>query len=389
MNIKIVKSSLICTFLVFIWLAIFQQIIPIINIDPVNEQRAKAEWPKDGLWKGLWDGSSYSTKVESYFSDHFPLRDLFLRSLGQFEYSILGNSREVIIGKEGWLSDKEVLGEQLHKLDKVDDAQIKSSILKLKQLQLWLGERGVDFLMVIIPVKPSIYPEKYPKRYIKRPAQTGLDRFQAALDKNGIPYIDSLSILKKHKNEIPVFYKTDVHWNTVGAYYEAEAIVNYFSNKALAKPIWNESINASIKADVGGELKSMALLFPQPDMAPKWETTNPSYIETVDGTGETAVKVFRGLDKNRAQLPPLLMFGNSFMLDYPSVGFHNYFQESTRVLDYQFFRQALDYIKPKHKLLILHIYETQLLFHILPPDNFNYWDKRIEKLPLPSEFHYQ
>jgi hypothetical protein len=42
------------------------------------------------------------------------------------------------------------------------------------------------------------------------------------------------------------------------------------------------------------------------------------------------------------------------------------------------------------KIFTLHIYETQLLFHLLNPlDNFNYWDKRIDNLPLPDNFVYK
>lgn len=133
----------------------------------------------------------------------------------------------------------------------------------------------------------------------------------------------------------------------------------------------------------------MPLLFPKSEITQAWTSANQGYTERMVGDGETAIKVYTGTDKTRALLPPSIMFGNSFMLQYPSVGYHNYFSESTRVLDYQFFKNVLDYIKPEHKIFILHIYETQLLFHVLPPDSSNYWDKRIQNLPLPIGFKYK
>lgn len=389
MAMKIVKKFLIFFFMAFISSATIQHYYPVVKIERVNENRTKIEWPHESLWVGLRDGAGYATTVERFFSDHFPLRDLVLRSLGQFEYSVLGRSREVIIGKDGWLSDKKVLSEQLHQLDRVNDEQIKVSIIQFKRLQNWLQGRGVDFLIVIIPMKPTIYADKFPERYVQRPEQTGLQRFQKALDNNDVPFLDVLSILNEHKSETPLYYKTDMHWNTAGISYVAEAMVNHFSSRILGKPIWNERIIKSGKDFSGEELATMPLLFPKSEIAPSWESELSGYTERMVGEGETAYKVFTGTDEMRALLPPSIMFGNSFMQQYPIVGFNNYFSESSRVLDYQFFKKALDYIKPEHKIFILNIYETQLLFHILPPDDYNYWDKRIQHLPLPPGFNYK
>lgn len=133
----------------------------------------------------------------------------------------------------------------------------------------------------------------------------------------------------------------------------------------------------------------MPLLFPKPEIVPRWTSANIGYKVWNKKRVPTDIKAFTGVDKIRALLPPSIMFGNSFMLSYPTVGYHNYFIESTRVLDYQFFSNVLSYIEPKHRIFILHIYETQLLFHILPPDSYNYWDKRIKDLPLPEGFNYR
>ena len=386
---KIIKISLIFFFMFFICSASIQYFHPIITIKSVNENRAKIEWPHEKPWIGVSKGTSYATTVEQFFSDHFPLRDFMLRSLGQFEYSALGRSREVILGKDSWLSDKKVLTEQLHQLDRVSDEQIKESIIQLKKLQYQLNAKGIRFLMVIVPMKPTIYAKKFPQKFAERPKKTGLQRFQKAMKKNNIPYLDILNILNKRKNENPLYYKTDMHWNTVGATYVAKAIVDHFSSELLGKRIWNEQMSKTEQDFSGSELATMPLLFPKSEIAPTWTAVNPAYTQRTVGEGATAIKICTGTDKKRALLPPSIMFGNSFMLSYPIVGYHNYFSESTRVLDYQFFSNVLSYIKPEHKIFILHIYETQLLFHILPPDSFKYWDKRIQALPLPKDFAYK
>jgi hypothetical protein len=54
-----------------------------------------------------------------------------------------------------------------------------------------------------------------------------------------------------------------------------------------------------------------------------------------------------------ALLPPLLLFGNSYMLTLETVGFHNYFSKTTRVLDYTDFNKVLDYVEDDTKIFIL------------------------------------
>jgi hypothetical protein len=395
---QIMKISFIIFFIAFIFAPAIQYLHPLVTAKSVNENRVKVEWPQKSLWVGVRDGNGYSTQIESYFSDHFPLRDFMLRGQGQFEYSVLGRSREVIVGQEGWLSDKKVLAETLHNLDRVNDDKINLAMIQLKRFQYWLKQRDIDFLMVIVPMKPSVYAEKFPARYTHRPAVTGLMRFQQALAKNNIPYIDLLDILKRHKNEASLYYKTDMHWNTVGVNYAAEAIVNYFSQKSLGRPIWDEALLKDHQVFSGGELTTLPLFLDRHEVTPIWTPLKTGYKTWMQEGGPSSIEVYAGTDKKRAVLPPAIMFGNSFMLAYPSVGYHDYFSKSSRVLDYAYFSKVLDYIKPEHKIFVLHIYENQLLIHILPREAVaghgtyvwdDYWDKRIKDLPLPDGYKYK
>jgi hypothetical protein len=76
---------------------------------------------------------------------------------------------------------------------------------------------------------------------------------------------------------------------------------------------------------------------------------------------EAAFKVYIETGKTCALLPPS-MIGNSFRSKYTEAGYQNYFSEFTRVLDYQFFKNAPDYIEPELKLFILQIYDPRPYF---------------------------
>lgn len=240
------KLLLIVLFLLFISLPTVQYLYPFVKIEKVDEKRKKVEVPERNLIKKLYKDSTVSTTIENYFSDYFPLRDLLLRLNAQFEYSILNRAREVVIGKEGWLSDKKVLVEQLPELDRMSDEDIKRVVLKLKKLQYFLNKNDTKFLMVIIPMKATVYPEMFPSRYTKRPELTTLKRFQLALKNNEIQYIDALKILQEKKLEEEVYFKTDMHFNSVGSAHIAKAMVNYLSEDIFGKKIWNDIIPQEI-----------------------------------------------------------------------------------------------------------------------------------------------
>lgn len=384
---KKAKHLLIGAFIVFLLIPAIQHVHPVFKAEKVEEKRTTIQFPSGHFWKSVWEDPKYTVAIEQYFSDNFPLRDFLLRCLGQLEYSLLGTSKEVILGTDQWMSDKRVLSEQLHTLDQVSDGQIQAAVIQIKRLQYWLQRQGTDFLMVVIPMKPTIYAEKFPKRYVQRPELTGLLRFQAKLQKNDIPFINAYELLKSKKDEQPLYFKTDMHWNSVGAGYVAQAIVNHFSEKLEGRQIWRESYRKTEVPVFGEELKTIPLFFASPEMAPDW-SGEQRYRRAEEVRG-ARVGTYFGTDQEKAVLPPSIMFGNSFMLRYPDVGYHDYFKESYRVLDYEDFSKVLDYVKPQHKLFVLHVYETQLLFHVLALDNSNYWDKRVKDLPLPNSFVYQ
>lgn len=365
-----------------------------IHVNPIDEKRKKVELSKGNLFEALYYSPNIFFQVEHYFNDHFPLRDFFLRVNAQLDYTVFKRAREVIIGKDGWLCDKKVLVDQIYELDRLSDEEIKRAVIRLKKLQHFLDTQGIYFLMVIIPMKPTVYAEHYPEEYVKRPNKIMLERFQHALLINGISYIDALTILMDAKNAENVYFKTDMHFNSVGATIIAQSIITHLSHVFFQKDIWYTSMKKGMtQGFIGEESKTMPLLFNITEDAPTWSAEKNIY-EPFNYAGNKRVEAYEGYsvsNHSETLLPSSIMFGNSFMLHYPQVGYHNYFTESYRVLDYQFFRNVLDYIEPtKCKIFILHIYETQLLFHLMDKlDSFHYWDHRIDQLPLPENYKYR
>jgi hypothetical protein len=375
-------------FFLFILLSLGQAIHPIIQINPIDEKRELAKLPHGNIITNIREDRAFPQKLENFVSDHFPIRDALIRVQNEVYYRAFNHAKEVIIGRDGWLSDKEVLNNQLPQLNKISDSDIEYSIKQIKKLQEYLDKNGTKLLIVVVPMKATVYSDRFQGISQTLPTPSGLDKFQLALGKNDISYLDLKSEFLEIRNISQLYYKTDVHWSTLGAAVAAERIVQYLSDLYGVTSPWQGNLQMSEEEFVGSDSKSIPMLSEISERVPVLsvpKTFNKSFF---DYTYPSPVLRHVGTNKGLAKLPQMIMFGNSFMLSYPSVGFHDYFSTSTRVLDYQFFSKVLDYIRPSDRIFIWNIYETQLLFHVLPPDNFNYWDKRIFKLPLPTGYKY-
>jgi hypothetical protein len=204
-----------------------------------------------------------------------------------------------------------------------------------------------------------------------------------ALQKNHIPFLDVKSKFLAIKETTQLYYKTDVHWNTLGSAAVAEDIVRYFSDVYKIPTPWESNFLFSKSDFLGGEMQTVPLLQQKRESVPVLSKTKIESKSVFDYSYPVKVLKYSGTNPKLAKLPPMKMFGNSFMVNYPSVGLQDYFTTSSGILDYELFSTVLDYIRPEDRIFILHIYETQLLFHVLPTDKNNYWDSRIAALSLP------
>jgi len=132
---------------------------------------------------------------------------------------------KVIIGNNGWLYYRPDLryvvtrpflesrgyrrGETPHGRNDTDP---RPAILQFKKL---LAERGIDLILVPVPVKPCIYPQALTEDSTAPPLQnTSYNDLLKWLDENDIDYFDPTSRLLRMEQmtQQRTFLKTDTHW---------------------------------------------------------------------------------------------------------------------------------------------------------------------------------
>lgn len=175
-----------------------------------NENRVLATMPEFS-WKTLFSGE-FMADYEEYITDQFFLRDNWIQLKTIAE--IVLNKQDingVYISKDGYLIER-------HEDSEIDFEMLEKSLDRLVQFaEKHAGRLGADHVKVmLVPTASEILTDKLP------PFATGFDQNGMIDDLySRLPEGTALDVreaLKAHADEY-IYYKTDHHWTTLGAFY--------------------------------------------------------------------------------------------------------------------------------------------------------------------------
>lgn len=153
----------------------------------------------------------FSSDFEKYTTDQFIGRDLWIGFKTALDLAILKkDNTRVYFGKDDYLFDvdKAIDVEQLDK----NLVSVNKFLEKLQSIN-----REIKITTLLIPTKSQILKDKLPKYGPLVDEKALLEKIRLALNDN-IKIIDLMDTLKEKRNEY-IYYKTDHHWTTMGAYY--------------------------------------------------------------------------------------------------------------------------------------------------------------------------
>lgn len=129
-------------------------------------------------------------------------------------------SDQAVFGKAGWLffNNHGSLVDAEGRLA-YDKNRLERGVAALDRNRRMLAAQGINYLFIVVPDKSSVYPEFLPD-FIKPAGPTRLDQFIRELDRRfpDFPVIDLRQPLVVAKEHGQVYYKTDTHWNQIGAF---------------------------------------------------------------------------------------------------------------------------------------------------------------------------
>jgi len=195
----------------FVWVALLVlAVVPVVNLSLGDGQKknAELEWWRDSA---LYNLDFASALLNRFFYPH----------------GISTNPDQVLIGKEDWLYLGEQYGNTISRNRRgatVEDAEVARIIgHATNSWSEWLSQKGVSTFRVMLgPDKSTIYPEFLPGW-----AQPATESATDTLLKNvsqGL-YIDTRTALRAAKSQFTesLYYKTDTHWNSLGAWVAFQA----------------------------------------------------------------------------------------------------------------------------------------------------------------------
>ena len=155
-------------------------------------------------------------------------------------------------------------GDEAPKVSRAHKPELANPIPAIVDFQKQLKARGIDLLVVPVPPKAAIYPEKILPGFDVRAEDSApvLHRFYDELRGAGIEVLDltSLFIQNREDKRGGVFCKTDSHWSGLGCTLAAQAIAENVRDKLAASTSKNEYSSEwkdlEIKGDLVGLLSS-------------------------------------------------------------------------------------------------------------------------------------
>ena len=122
-----------------------------------------------------------------------------------------------------------------------------SWVKEIADLQYLLTRKGVAFLLLITPSKAAIYPEYIPRNLCRaRPSiKRDYDSFVPLLDRHRINYVDG-HVITQQATQIEkalLFCQGGLHWNNLGAYYTARAVIDELNGLLIILPHGSKRIS--------------------------------------------------------------------------------------------------------------------------------------------------
>lgn len=224
-----VTAVLFCAFLA--GFGLLHILLPDRTFSPV-ENRTLSKMP-DFSWSALVDGS-YTSKLEKYLEDQFPLRDGWMGLKNRYEY---------LLGKREF-HGVYLCGDRLiHKIEDASRAEQNIAYLqKLTELT------NIPVYLGLIPTAAEVYRDQLPAgaenfdqaAYLEKVRESVPDAVWVDMEK----WMDGAS-------GVSLFYRTDHHWTSAGAWHGYAALM-----EAMGEPFEPLGTPETVSDDFYGTLYS-------------------------------------------------------------------------------------------------------------------------------------
>lgn len=183
----------------------------------VAENRDLQQKPKFTI--SSYISGKYAKDFSKYLSDQFPDRQGLIKDKAKFDLA-MGRKEVngVYICKDGYL------------MEGFTEAAPEVTDAKVEAINKFVSQNPkLNVSMMIVPNKVEIYNNLFPKNAPVASQKEYLDYLKKKVDKK-VNFVNLINTFDKLKNSTQLYYKTDHHWTSDGAY---NAYVEYAKSKDI------------------------------------------------------------------------------------------------------------------------------------------------------------
>lgn len=177
----------------------------------------------------------FPNAFESFYNDGFNLRAKIIQGFNLYTLEYLKKSpipEKVILGKENWLYSAGLEMESYQGKNRLTEKELSDFKLELDYRKNYLEKLGCEFYFLIAPAKANIYSEHIPYQYSRINDVCWGEQLNDYLNRNcQVKPISIFETLRDKKRLDDVYFHLDNHWNSLGGFYAANAVLDSIHKK--------------------------------------------------------------------------------------------------------------------------------------------------------------
>lgn len=313
----VADALLVALFLAALCAPLMAQVTGVGQGDAGRENRPLGAFPR--LRPTADSLAAFPGGFRIWYEHRFGLREPLVRFHNRVKAALgVSTVERVLIGKENWLfldRDWHII-EQHRGMRPLDAGHLGAWRASLADRQAWLAARGIPYLLVVVPEKSTLYPEKLPDRLRRVSDETPLDQLVRHMARSGpVSVLDLRAALAGHKSGPLLYERTDSHWSSLGAYVAYREIVTALAERhgfrLVPQPLG--AFRTVTRPGPGGDLARMLAL--EDVYRDTWVTLVPKEPRRARQVPHTLrsgrqVRVFETKDR---RLPRAVVFHDSFI----------------------------------------------------------------------------
>lgn len=207
-----------------------------------RERRVAASAPK----LKLDQLATFPAAYRDWYAHNFGFRTPLLQVHARLWFHLFGITPgdQMALGADGWLFTR-----LSRSLDAergsfpFEESELEAWRITLESRRDWLAARDIEFLFVIVPDKPAVYPERMPHEY-EFVGPSRRDQFLAYMrEHSDVRILDLTAAVREAKQfDQPndhVYYPLGTHWTTRGAFFGYRAILAELSRFLPGMDAWS------------------------------------------------------------------------------------------------------------------------------------------------------